>query len=167
VRHESAEEIAAAERKEQALRHEALKPSAAQDKAVRDAEAATVEARQDAATAVQEQQKDTAEAKAKLRDTEARFAATKARDEFVTAHNAKLKAAADRIDTLKDRASKEEGATKDATDAEITKLQKAHDRADDALDKVKSETDVLKWAMDRENVQQAFNDLQTEMDQSK
>lgn len=168
VRNETAEDIAEAKRHEQAVRHEALKPvTEADSQAVRDAAAATAETRHEGAKAIQEEQKEAADAQAKLRDTEARFAATKARDEFATAHDAKLKAAVDRIDTLKDKASKEEGAAKDATDMQITELQQAHDRAKESLDNVKSADDILKWSMHRDNVEKAFNDLQTEMDQTK
>lgn len=168
VRNESVEEIADAARHEQAVRREALKPvTPAESKNIQDAAAATAEARHEGAESVREEQQETADAKAKLRDTEARFGATKARDEFVTAHDAKLKAAADRIDALEERAATEAGAAKDATNLQVSELQQAHDRAKDALEEVKSADDVLKWAMHRDNVQRAFNDLQTEMDQTK
>src|SRR5690606_34969994 len=115
---------------------------------------------------IQEEKRETSEAQAELQDTEARYAATKERDEFVSAHNAKLQAAADHIDVLEERAANQEGAAKEATDAQITELQNAHDRAEESLDTVES-ADLLKWSDHRDNVKQAFNDLQAKIDQTK
>jgi len=166
VRQESAEEIAEAERKEAAVRHEAMRPVTGENSEdVRDAAHETAETRQEAAAAVQEEQQDTAEAKEKLRDTEARFQATQARDKYVADHQTKLDAAEKRIEVLNDRAANEEGATKEATEKQAAELQTAHDRAEEALDNVGS-AELLKWTDQQSNVKQAFDALQIEMDQS-
>jgi hypothetical protein len=83
----------------------------------------------------------------------------------VADHQQKLDAAKKRIDSLNDRASNQEGAAKDATDKQAAELQTAHDRAEEALDNLKS-ADLMKWTDHQDNVKQAFDALQTEMDQS-
>lgn len=166
VRQESARDIAEAERDEAAVRHEAMKPITENNAdAIRDAEQETAETRRDAAENIQEEQQETAEAQAKLRDTEAKYRATQARDKFVADHQAKLDAAEKRIEALNDRASNEEGATKEATQKQAAELQTAHDRAEEALDNVES-AELMKWNDHQDNVKQAFDALQAEMDQS-
>lgn len=166
VRQESAEDIAEAERNEAAVRHEAMRPVTGENaEDVRDAAQETAETRQEAAEAIQEEKQETAEAQAELRDTEARFQATQARDKYVADHQVKLDAAEKRIEALNTRASNEEGATKEATEKQVAELKTAHDRAEEALDNVES-AELLKWSDHQSNVKQAFDALQTEMDQS-
>jgi hypothetical protein len=166
VRQETAEEIAAAERREAEARHEVLKPvTPSEAETVREAEQDTAETRREGAEAIHEEQKDAAEAKAKLRETEAKFNATKARDAFVADHKSKLSAAAERIEALKTRAGNEEGAVKDATQKQIDELQAAHDKAEDAVEETES-ADLLKWEEHRDHVKQAFDALQAKMDQT-
>lgn len=166
VRQETAEDIAAAQRHEDAVRHEAMKP-VTDDRLddVRDAEAATAEARREGAEAIQEEQQDTAEAQAELRETEMKFKATQERDRFVADHQAKLDEAAARIEALETRASNEEGVTAEATNRQAAELQIAHDRAEEALENLKS-AEVLHWTEHQDNTKQAFDSLQAKMDQS-
>ena len=163
VRQETAEDIAAAKRDEAEARHEVMKP--VDGAAVRDAQEDTAEVRQEGAEAIQDEQQETAKAQAELRETEARFNATKARDSFVNDHRAKLTAAAERIEALETRAGNEEGAVKDATQKQVDDLQAAHDKAKDALEETES-ADVMKWEGHRDHVKQAFDALQTQMDQT-
>jgi hypothetical protein len=166
VQQEAAENIAEAERNEARVRHEALKPvTEGEREAIRDARQETAEARREGAEAVQEARKDTAEAQRDLQDTEARFNAEKARDAFVAQQQSKLTAASERIEALKARADNEEGATQETTGAKVEALQGAHDHAEDTLDELKS-ADVLKWDEHRAAVEQAFDALAKQMDQS-
>jgi chromosome segregation ATPase len=165
VRQEAAEHVAEAQRREDALRHEVRRPVDAASDELRDAQADTAEARRKTTHAVQEQQQDTAEAQAELRETEMKFKATQERDKFVADHQAKLDAAAAKIDALEDRASNEEGTTAEATKNQAAQLQIAHDRAEEALDNLKN-ADVLHWTERQENATRAFDSLQQKMDRS-
>ncbi len=162
VRQEAAEDIAEAQRNEAATRHEVMRPNTDE---IREAEQETAETRREAAEAIREENQETAEAQAELRDTEARYQATQARDKYVADHQAKLDAAEKRIEALNTRASNEEGATKEATERQAAELQTAHDRAEEALDNVES-AELMRWSDHQNNVKQAFDALQAEMDQS-
>ncbi len=124
VRNEAAENVAQARQNEQAVRHEVMKPVTQGEAGdIRDAKQETAEAKQEGAQAIQEEKQETAAAKAELRDTEASYKATQARDKFVSDHEAKLKAASERIDALETQADKQEGAAKEATDKQVSELQ--------------------------------------------
>lgn len=123
------------------------------------------QAKREGAQAVQQAKQQTAEAKQDLKQTEAKYNATQARATFVAEHQEKLQMAADRIKVLQEKAANQKGDAKDATQKQIDQLQAAHDKAKSTLNDVKS-ADVLKWDDHRDQVKQAFDVLQKQMDQT-
>jgi len=93
-----------------------------------------------------------------LRETEAKAAATKARDGYVASVEARLTGADQRIDALETAAKSQTGATKDDTDKQIADIKAKRDRVKDGLSTLKS-ADLLQWDKQRENVDKLVMDL--------
>jgi hypothetical protein len=98
------------------------------------------------------------EAEAHLRETEAKAAATRGRDDYVASVEARLTAADQKIDALQNEAKSQSGATKDATDKRIADIKDRRDRVKDGLSTLKS-ADLLQWDKQRPNVDKLVLEL--------
>jgi chromosome segregation ATPase len=162
ARQEMGEEVAEQERQAAEKRHEALRPDY---EGVREADGDVREARREGAEKVREEEQETREARKELSETEAKFEAQKARDNFLAEPRALLKSAEERIEQLKAVADDQEGAAQEATQLQIDKLQLAHDALEEAIDDAKS-ADALDWQTEKATVDTAHKNLQRELDEA-
>jgi hypothetical protein len=93
-----------------------------------------------------------------LRETEAKAAATKARDLYVASVEARLTAADQKIDALGSEAKSQSGATKDATDKRIADIKDRKERVKDGLSTLKS-AELLNWDLQKVNVDKLVTEL--------
>jgi len=112
-----------------------------------------------AAEKIAKQQEQERAAAANVADKEQAFQATQARDAYVKDVETKLADTDKQIDTLKDRASKAQGADKDAINRQVSMMKTQRDMAQKALNDLKG-ADLANWKNHQEHVRLALKDLE-------
>jgi hypothetical protein len=123
-----------------------------------DAQREVADAKQDAAERIAKQKEEERAAAGQLADTEQAFKNTQARDAYVKEVEQKLADTDTQIDGLKERASKTEGADKDALNRQIDMMKTQRDLAEKALKDLKS-AELANWKNHQEHVRLALQDL--------